>query len=61
MVDTEIMFKALKLARGPRLLKAGNQNWKTVPDYYLRSVGDLHFLLRRNYDEKYLASLPVFY
>ena len=36
MVDIDIMFKALKLAWIPRLLIQGNQNWKTVPDYYLR-------------------------
>ena len=50
MVNTEITFKAIKVAWIPRLLKAGNQNWKTVPDYYLC-----------NYDHKYLASVLVFY
>ena len=39
MVDTEIMFKALKLARIPRLLSPGNPKWRTVPDYYLTGVG----------------------
>ena len=61
MVDTEIMFKALKLAWIPRLLSPGNPKWKTVPDYYLKRVGVLNFFLRCNYDEKYLTSLPVFY
>ena len=61
MVDTEIMFKALKLAWIPRLLSPGNPKWKTVPDYYLKGVGGLNFFLRCNYDEKYLTSLPVFY
>ena len=61
MVDTEIMFKALKLAWIPRLLSPGNPKWRTVPDYYLKGVGGLNFLLRCNYDEKYLPSLPVFY
>ena len=36
MVNIDIMFKALKLAWIQRLLKPGSQNWKTVPDYYLR-------------------------
>ena len=61
MVDIEIMFKALKLAWIPKLLSPGNPNWKTIPDYYLKRVGGLNFLLRCNYDEKYLTSLPVFY
>ena len=61
MVDTEIMFKALKLAWIPRLLSPGNPKWKTVPNYYLKGVGGLNFLLRCNYNEKYLTSLPVFY
>ena len=61
MVDIEIMFKALKLAWIPKLLSPGNPNWKTIPDYYLKRVGGLNFLLRCNYDEKHLTSLPVFY
>ena len=61
MVDIEIMFKALKLAWIPKLLSPGNPNWKTIPDYYLKRAGGLNFLLRCNYDEKYLTSLPVFY
>ena len=48
MVDTEIMFKALKLAWIPRLLSPGNPKWKTVPVYYLKGVGGLNFLLRCN-------------
>ena len=43
MVDIDIMFKALKLAWILRLLIPGNQNWKTVPDYYLRKFGGLNF------------------
>ena len=50
MIDIEIMFKPLKLAWIPRLLSPGKQNWKTVPDYYLRKLGGLNFLLRCNYD-----------
>ena len=61
MVDTEVMFKALKLAWIPRLLSSGSPKWKTVLDYYLKGVGGLNFSLRFNYDEKYLTSLPVCY
>ena len=43
MVDTETMFKALKLVWIPRLLSPGNPKWKTVPDYYLKGVGGLNF------------------
>ena len=56
MVDIDIMFKALKLAWIPRLLTPGNQNWKTVPDYYLRKFGGLNFLLRW---EKIFTSLKT--
>ena len=61
MVDIDTMFKALKLAWIPRLLIPGNQSWKTVPYYYLRKFGGLNFLLRCNYDVKYIKSIPLFY
>ena len=61
MVDIDTMFKALKLAWIPRLLIPGNQSWKTVPDYYLRKFGGLNFLLRCNYDARYIKSIPLFY
>jgi len=62
MVDIDAMFKALKLAWIQRLLIPGNQNWKTVPDYYLRKFGGLNFfILRCNYDAKYIKSIPLFY
>jgi len=61
MVDIDTMFKALKLAWIPRLLIPGNQNWKTVPDYYPRKFGGLNFLLMCNYDAKYIKSIPLFY
>ena len=61
MVDIDTMFKALKLAWIPRLLIPGNQSWKTVPDYYLRKFGGLNFLMRCNYDAKYIKSIPLFY
>jgi len=61
MVDIGTMFKALKLAWIPRLLIPGNHSWKTVPDYYLRKFGGLNFLMRCNYDAKYIKSIPLFY
>ena len=36
MININIMFKALKLAWIPRLLIPAHQNWKMVPDCYLR-------------------------
>ena len=61
MVDIDTMSKALKLAWISRLLIPGNQSWKTVPDYYLRKFGGLNFVLRCNYDAKYIKSIPLFY
>ena len=45
MTDTNIMFKALKLA------------W----NHFFKGVGGLNFLLRCNYDTKHFKDLPVFY
>ena len=45
MTDLESMVKALKLTWIPRLLKTGHQNWKTVPEYFLRRYGGLELLL----------------
>ena len=44
--------------RIPRLLTTEIRNWKTIQDYYL---GGLIFLLRCNYDVKYIDGLPLFY
>ena len=41
----DFMIKAMRLAWIPRLLKHGNLNWKLVPDFYLRKLGGLNFLL----------------
>ena len=60
VVDTQTMFKALKLSWIPRLLKKGSYNWKTMPDYYLRKSGGLNFLLKCNYDTKHFPQLPMF-
>ena len=61
MTDGETMIKALRLAWIPRLLTPEIRNWKTIPDYYLRKFGGLNFLLRCNYDVKYIDGLPLFY
>ena len=61
MTDVETMIKALRLAWIPRLLTPEIRNWKTIPDYYLRKLGELNFLLRCNYDVKYIDGLPLFY
>jgi len=61
MTGVGTMIKALRLAWIPRLLIPGIRNWKTVPDYYLRKYGALNFLLRYNYDVKYIDGLPSFY
>ena len=61
MTDVEIMIKPLRLAWIPRLLTPEMRNWKTIPDYYLRKTGGFNFLLRCNYDVKYIDGLPLFY
>ena len=61
MTDVEIMIKALRLAWIPRLLTPEMRNWKAIPDYYLNKTGGLNFLLRCNYDAKYIDGLPLFY
>ena len=59
--DVEIMIKALRLAWIPRLLTPEMRNWKAIPDFYLSKTGGLNFLLRCNYDVKYIDGLPLFY
>ena len=61
MTDLESMIKALKLAWIPRLLHTGHQNWKTVPEYFLRRYGGLELLLNCNYNVKLIENLPNFY
>jgi len=61
MTNIETMVKALRLAWIPRLLTPGRKNWKMVPDYYLGKYDGLRFLLRCNYDIKYIEGLPMFY
>ena len=62
MTDVGLMLKAMRLAWIPRLLKHANFNWNSVPDFFLRRLGGLNFLLRCNYDVTFLNSkLPTFY
>ena len=62
MTDFDIMLKALKLARIPRLLRiSDNNNWCIIPKHYIRSKGGLNFLLRCNYDTSYFNDLELFY
>ena len=62
MTDVEIMIKALRLAWIPRLLNPVSLNWKSIPDNFFKKLGGLNFLLRCNYDAKYLdPKLPAFY
>ena len=61
MTALDLMFRSLRLAWIPRLLTAGDCNWCTVPYHFFRKLGGLNFLLRCNYDPKYLPQLPIFY
>ena len=62
MTDVDIMIKALRLAWIPRLLNPISRNWKSIPDYFFKKLGGFNFLLRCNYDAKYLnPKLPAFY
>ena len=65
--NMEVMAKSLKLAWISRFLKVDmlsrKENWKIIPDYFLRKHGGLNFLLRCNYDKKLInqIDIPAFY
>ena len=65
--NMEVMTKSLKLAWISRFLTVDmlsrKENWKAIPEYFLRKYGGLNFLLRCNYDKKFInqADIPVFY
>ena len=61
MPDIETINKALKLAWIPRLLRTGNFNWRTVPEFFFNKHGGLGFFLLCNYRVKDLDHLPLFY
>ena len=62
MINFDIMLKALKLTWIPRLLRtSNNSNWCIIPKHYFKRMGGLNFLLRCNYDAKFINDLPLFY
>ena len=62
MVDIELTIKSLRLAWIKRLLLEITAIGKyIVPDYFFNKHGGLNFLLRCNYDVKYLTHIPTFY
>jgi hypothetical protein len=63
-VDT--FCKSTSLAWISRLLTTDQnttETWKSIPNYFFERHGSLHFLLRCNYDNKFLEKLqlPTFY
>lgn len=64
--NVDVMIKSLRLAWIPRLLSNDEKwsvVWKIIPNHYFDSYGGLNFLLRCNYDLKFLeqTSMPQFY
>ena len=58
----DIMAKSIKLAWIPRLLseeKNFEDSWKAIPNYLLDKFGGLNFVLRCNYDKKFLAKIDL--
>ena len=60
MTDVDITIKPLRLAWIPRLVNPVSLNWKSIPDYFFKKLGGLNFLLRCNYDAKYLDPCQPF-
>ena len=62
MIDIYLMNKALRLGWIGRLLRSVDENWKWIPEYFLKKYGRLKFLLKCNYDVLYIdKDLPGFY
>lgn len=62
----EVLAKSLKLAWISRLLadeQICSESWKSIPNHFFGKYGGLNFLLRCNYDKKFLEriDLPQFY
>ena len=60
------VLKSLRLAWIQRLLKSDGKaedTWSVVPKFYFNKYGGLDFLLRSNYDRKFLkdSDIPSFY
>ena len=61
-VNFYTVIKSLRLAWIGRLLGESDDKWKVIPNYYFRNYGGLLFLLKCNYDVKFLKTgLPLFY
>ena len=61
-----VLSKSLKLAWISRLLRdehKSSESWRTIPNYIFKRYGGLNFILRCNYDKKFLdqIELPQFY
>ena len=66
VTNVEIMFKSLRLAWIQRLLKNDEEEddtWSAISKFYFNKYGGLNFLLRSNYDKKFLkdSDIPSFY
>ena len=64
--NIELMSNLLKLDWITRLLtkeQPWEEAWKTIPNYFFNKYGGLNFLLKCNYNEKFLRqiNLPHFY
>ena len=64
--NTDVMTKSLRLAWISRLLakdEKRNKVWKTIPNHFFDMYGGFNFLLRCNYDSKFLerTGMPQFY
>ena len=64
--NTDVMTKSLRLAWISRNLAKDdkrNKVWKTIPNHFFDMYGGLDFLLRCNYDSKFLerTGMPQFY
>lgn len=62
----DVLAKSLKLAWISRLLgdeQTSTESWKAIPNYIFEKYGGLNFILRCNYDKKFLEQidLPQFY
>ena len=66
VTNVEIMFKSLRLAWIQCLLQNNDgesDTWSVIPKFYFNKYGSLNFLLRSNYDKKFLqvSDIPAFY
>ena len=64
--DPDILFKSLRLTWISRLLipnETITEPWKAIPSHFFKKYGGLNFLLRCNYDHRFLekSGIPVFY